>query len=79
MERTIALTRNRKPGSLVGQTVRITNCEQSLPEHLGQIGTVMSHHVQGHEMFRVYLGAGICRARGVELVNNRSQSWVDLL
>ena len=74
MERTIALTRNRKPGSFVGQTVRITNCEQNLPEHLGQIGTVTSHHIHGREIFRVYLGAGICRARGVELVNSRSRS-----
>ena len=66
-----------KPGSLVGQRVRIICCEQNLPEHMGQIGVVARQHLQTPKRFSVYVGTGICRAIEVEPVTDDPLSEED--
>jgi hypothetical protein len=51
-----------------GQQVRIIECPQNHPNHVGQVGTVDRNRgrVPGT---RVHVGIGICQAAAVELVD----------
>ena len=51
-----------------GQLVKIINCPQNHPEHVGQVGTV-SPNQRMSATVRVYVGTGICQAKEVEAVN----------
>jgi hypothetical protein len=50
-----------------GQHVRIIECPQNHPEHVGQLGTVASLNRVAATV-RVYVGSGICQATAVESV-----------
>lgn len=51
-----------------GQHVRITECPQNHPDHVGQVGTVATHNTM-RAALRVYVGMGICQATAVEPVD----------
>jgi hypothetical protein len=59
-------TRDPDVRAHTGQTVRIIACPQQHPDHVGQVGEVVT--TTRHARTRVYVGNGICQASLIEVM-----------